>query len=130
MKILESNMYKVNNIIKLIEKHDLKNKTRKREVLHKRTYLMSQLKILGCTFEHIGILFEKDHSTVVYSVNRHKKFISTGDKLYKSDVAAIKEEYRCLNDNVVSNIYDDILSASDYEDLLIIKRKIHEQVYS
>lgn len=130
MKMIDSNLRKVNNAIKVIEHYNLKSKSRKRDFVYKRAYMMAKLKQLGCTFKYVGDLFEKDHATVLHHVRNHNYFISKGDLEYRLAIQDVRESYKILNDQIQSNIFADVLEAKDFEDLLMIKEKIHKGFYS
>lgn len=130
MKMIDSNLRKVNNAIRVIEKFELTNKTRKREKVYQRAYLMAKLRQMGCTLDYIGSLFGKDHATVVHNIKTHNYFTKVGDLEYRLAVAAVKETYKNMNKEIQSNIYDDVLTANDFNDLLTIKEKIHNGLYN
>ena len=130
MKMIESNLKKVNNAIRVIEQFDLKNKTRKRDKVYQRAYLMAKLRHLGCSLEYIGSLFDKNHATVLHNIDNHKYFTKVSDLEYRLAVTPVKETYKNMNKEIQSNIFEDVLSANDFEDLLTIKEKIHNGMYN
>lgn len=130
MKMIDSNLRKVNNAIRVIEKFELAHKSRKREKVYQRAYLMAKLRQMGCTLEYIGGLFDKDHATVVHNIKTHNYFTKVGDLEYRLAVAAVKETYKNMNKEIQSNIFDDVLTANDFNDLLTIKEKIHNGMYN
>lgn len=127
---MDSNLRKVKNAMRIIELFDLTSKTRKRDTVYKRCYIMAKLRQLGCTFEMIGELFDKDHSSVVYSVNTHNYFTKVSDLPYRLAIEPVKEKYKNMNQQMQSNIYDDVLTSQDFNDLLLIKEKIHMGLYN
>lgn len=130
MKIVESNLRKVNNAIKVIEQFDLKGKHRKREKVYQRAYLMAKLRQMGCTLEYIGSLFGKNHATVLHNIETHKHFTKVSDLEYRLAITPVRETYKNMNAEIQANIFDDVLTANDYEDLLTIKEKIHNGMYN
>lgn len=70
-------------IIKLIEEKQLKKHNRKLEIVFLRNYvcwiLRNQNKLKFC---EIGKIINRDHSTVINSINTVKKMIDTNDKYF------------------------------------------------
>ena len=129
-KLMESNLNKVKNAKQVIEAFNLYGRSRNRELVYRRAYIMAKLRQIGCTFTMIGELFDRDHSAVVYSVNTHNYFIKVGDLPYRIAVAPVKAMYKQLNNEAQLNIFDDVLSCLDFNDLLLIKEKIHNGMYN
>ena len=94
-----------------------------------RSYIMFKLRSLGLSLEAIGKLFDRDHATVIHAIKKHKMYTQVGDVIYRTDIAQIKHDFIAMNKNIQSSIFDDVLSANDYTDLLVIKQKIHSGVY-
>lgn len=128
MRLLESNKQKVSNIIELVQKYELNTSSRKRDNVYRRAFLMFQLRKLGCVYEYIGSIFNRDHATVIHAIEVHKMFKK--DLVYKLSTTLIEEELKLMNENVCSNIYEDVLTAQDFNDLLTIKQKIEMGVYN
>ncbi len=99
-------------------------------VVYRRAYMMAKLRQIGCTFDMIGELFGKDHSTVVYAVKNHDYFVKVNDLPYKLAVEPVKTTFKIMNQEVQLNIFSDVLSCLDYTDLLLIKEKIHNGMYN
>lgn len=130
MKIIESNLRKVNNAIRTIEQFELAHKSRKREKVYQRAYLMAKLRQMGCTLDYIGSLFGKNHATVLHNIETHKHFTKVSDLEYRLAITPVRETYKNMNAEIQANIFDDVLTANDYEDLLTIKEKIHNGMYN
>jgi len=66
---------------------DLRGPSRKRELIHvRRAFFAIARKLLGLSFQKIGDVLEKDHSTVMHSLSRHNAEIDVYDdysKVYK-----------------------------------------------
>ena len=122
---MDSNVRKVRNATRVIEMYGLAGKSRLRTTVYRRAYMMAKLRQIGCTFEMIGELFNKDHSTVVYAVKNHDYFVKVNDLPYKLAVEPVKTTFKVMNQEVQLNIYSDVLSCLDFNDLLLIKEKIH-----
>jgi hypothetical protein len=129
MKTINSDKSKVSNAITLIDKYNLSSRSRKRELVGMRSYIMFKLRSLGLSLEAIGKLFDRDHSTVIHAIKKHRTYTQVGDVIYRTDIAQIKHDFIAMNKNIQSSIFDDVLSANDYTDLLVIKQKIHSGVY-
>ena len=129
-KLMDSNVRKVRNAIRVIEMYGLAGKSRMRTLVYRRYYLMAKLRQIGCTYEMIGELFNKDHATVVYAVKTHNYYIKVNDMPYRLAVEPVKVTFKQLNQEVQLNIFNDVLSCLDYNDLLLIKEKIHNGMYN
>jgi hypothetical protein len=129
-KLMDSNVRKVRNATRVIEMYGLAGKSRLRTTVYRRAYMMAKLRQIGCTFEMIGELFNKDHSTVVYAVKNHDYFVKVNDLPYKLAVEPVKTTFKIMNQEVQLNIYSDVLSCLDFNDLLLIKEKIHNGMYN
>jgi hypothetical protein len=91
---------------------------------------MAKLRQMGCTLDYIGGLFGKNHATVLHNIENHKYFTKTADLEYRLAITPVKETYKNMNAEIQANIFDDVLTANDYEDLLTIKEKIHNGMYN
>ena len=129
-KLMDSNVRKVRNAVRVIEMYGLAGKSRVRITVYRRFYMMAKLRQIGCTFEMIGELFNKDHSAVVYAVKNHDYFVKINDLQYKLAVEPVKTTFKIMNQEVQLNIYSDVLSCLDFNDLLLIKEKIHNGMYN
>jgi ribosomal protein L25 (general stress protein Ctc) len=129
-KLMDSNVRKVRNAVRVIEMYGLAGKSRVRITVYRRFYMMAKLRQIGCTFEMIGELFNKDHSAVVYAVKNHDYFVKINDLQYKLAVEPVKTTFKVMNQEVQLNIYSDVLSCLDFNDLLLIKEKIHNGMYN
>ena len=127
---MDSNVRKVRNAVRVIEMYGLAGKSRVRITVYRRFYMMAKLRQIGCTFEMIGELFNKDHSAVVYAVKNHDYFVKINDLQYKLAVEPVKTTFKVMNQEVQLNIYSDVLSCLDFNDLLLIKEKIHNGMYN
>lgn len=73
----------IEDIKELIEEFDLKSKSRKRETVYKRYYLMNVLFVRSkMSLAKIGEMFGRDHSTVIHAIKEHKRWFKTMDKEY------------------------------------------------
>lgn len=129
-KLMDSNVRKVRNAMRVIEMYGLDGKSRMRTLVYRRAYIMAKLRQIGCTYEMIGELFNKDHATVVYAVKNHDYYIKVGDMPYRLAVEPVKTTFKQMNQEVQLNIFSDVLSCVDFNDLLLIKEKIHSGLYN
>jgi hypothetical protein len=54
-----------------IKKYELDSKSRKRENTWRRAIITHELKNKGFTFQEIGVLFNRDHSTIINSLKTY-----------------------------------------------------------
>lgn len=120
---------KINNIMELAVKLELNTSSRKREKVYQRCYLMAKLRNLGCTYQSIGDIFNRDHAAVIHNIGTHKLFTKTSDIVYKVMVSPVAEMYENMNNNTEPNIIEDIMSCESLDELLTIKNKIEKGIY-
>ena len=63
----------------MIEKYELDSKSRKRENVWRRAIITHELRSLNWSFESIGLLFNRDHSTMVHSKRRYDSDLPYSD---------------------------------------------------
>lgn len=113
-------MYELSKIKDFIYINDLANKTRKREVVYKRHYMMKYLKETSdFTLTKIGKLFNKDHSTVIHALKQYDAL-----KDY-SDFREIIEELQIIFPMTKSN--NDYISETSCNSLPICLRRLEYQ---
>lgn len=130
VKLMDSNIRKVKNATRVIEMFGLGGKSRLRTIVYRRAYIMAKLRQLGCTYGMIGELFNKDHATIIHGVKTHEYFTKVSDVPYRLAVEPVKAMFKQLNQEAQLNIFDDVLSCLNYNDLLLIKEKIHNGLYN
>jgi hypothetical protein len=126
---LESDVKKINNIIDIIRIKELDKVNRKRELVYQRCYLMAKLRGLGCTYQYIGDLFNKDHAAVIHCINNHELFTKQSDIIYRVIISDVAEMYQNMNNNIHPDIFEDVMSCEDVAELFTIKKKIEKGIY-
>ena len=127
-------MINENRLKDLIQKHGLKGNNRRREIVYKRCVVMSFMRKKGYSLNQIGRFFDKDHSTVIHSINMadiysnyddfrtteyflHNELASTIDKR-EADLVVEKQE------STISELEFRILGCRTLKDF----RKIQSEV--
>jgi hypothetical protein len=112
----------------VIDLEGLDKKSRYRDHLYRRYFIMWYLRENRMTTIDIGKLFNRDHSTVVCALKRHSELTHPkfGDKLYK---ATIEDLYQRFNNKTfefeaTSNIYEDIRKAKCLADYQFIQKRL------
>lgn len=99
----DSFSYTIENIETYIDEHDLKSKSREREKVYTRFYLMMiLLRYFKLTSLRIGPMFNRDHCSVLHGVRECEKWIGDNDKTFLdaiSDARQLFPEYDSI-DNV------------------------------
>jgi len=75
-------MNRLELIREYIDLNQLNFKSRKRSVIYKRYYLYNELRQYGMTFMDIGLMFDRDHSTIQHGVRVHNDMLSYKDPNY------------------------------------------------
>ena len=85
----------------IIEFENLRGVNRRRDVVQKRYFLMWFLrKHIGMSFERIGNLFLKDHSTVIHGVKYHDESIEIKDEVYFLNIEKMKEYLEAVLEDI------------------------------
>lgn len=80
----------------LISIYNLDTKSRKREIVYQRNYLMAMLN-REMTFQAIGDLFGLKHCAVMHAVKNHHEWMQLNDKYYQDIIRNIKLEFEQYN---------------------------------
>jgi len=113
-----------------IERDNLKSKTRKREIVYRRHYLMYFLRNCGLTFSQVGEAFGTDHSRAIYGFNCHVNLLHVNDKVYKFEISEYMKELQNFEYKVKSrDLFIDIDKCKNLEALKRIKRWMEEGRY-
>jgi len=117
----------MNNVYEIIEKYNLTQKNRKHTIIYKRYFLYYQLQKAKLSLSHIGLLFNKDHATVIHGIKMHKRFTKMKDSIYLHHIQCVVDDL----DHVpqTRNLRDDILNCESMDELLIIKTNIQRNLY-
>lgn len=82
-------------IVKLIDRYDLGTKSRKREKVYQRSYLMNELRNF-MSLKTIGDLFNRDHSTVIYCISVAKTYLGMKDRMFADVILEIKSDFEMI----------------------------------
>ena len=99
---------KFDKILDLIHKNDLIKRSRKEKKLYQRAYLYNFLYKRGMNLTQIGVLFDRNHATVINGLKLYEQFqkMNAESKLkkrYELHVFEIAEELQ--GDDIFSNPY-------------------------
>lgn len=115
------------NVHAIIQKYNLKQANRKQSVIYKRYYLYHQLHMAKLSLSHIGLLFNKDHATVIHGLKMHKLFWKQKDSIYLHHVEPIIDELNFIP--APRDLRTDVLNCDSMDELLIIKTNIENNLY-
>jgi hypothetical protein len=126
----------MNEIIEKVEffteRDRLDRKTRQREIVYKRAYLMYVLRNQLLTFQEIGDRFHVTHPTVLYWSNMVKFYLHTSkDQVY---IDHIQEYLKAFEGTKYTpdyrNLEEDVLNCTSTYELKLIKERIKENKYN
>ena len=86
-------MTRLEEIQAIIDKYDLKQKSRYMHLIYRRYYLYKVLKRDGMTLSQIGRLFEKSHATVINGINKHDIYMKYKDSSYMLHTLELREQF-------------------------------------
>ena len=87
----------------------LKSKSREADIVLQRRAFIRLLSDTGMTTKNVGLVFDKDHSSVIFNNRRHKDLLDIKYKPYISLFERIKKEFvirRELIDNVIQSLLE------------------------
>jgi len=114
-----------------IERDALDSKTRKREIVYKRAYLMHVLRCQRITFKEIGSYFNLDHATTIYQCKMVERYLNElQDEVY---INYIQEYLEAFEGNKYTPEYHDlekdVMNCTSTYELKLIKERILENKY-
>ncbi len=85
-------MNQLEKIKEIIVEYDLRNKTRIPSMVYRRQYLFYKLKQLGLRLRDIAEMFDMNHCSILYGMNRHMMWSKSKDQMYLNVIAPIMRE--------------------------------------
>lgn len=117
-------------VTRLIDKYDLKNKSRLQKYTYPRYYLFAVLKKNAyMPWVEIARLFERNHASVIHGYNMHEVFNETKDLGYKYFTAAIRDEIKVNDDEMERDLTKDVLSLRTFNQLKQLQKKVEMGYY-
>lgn len=86
-------MTRLEEIQAIIDKYDLKQKSRYMHLIYRRYYLYKVLKRDGMTLSQIGRLFGKTHASVINGINKHDTYMKYKDSAYMLHTLELREQF-------------------------------------
>ena len=86
-------MTRLEEIQAIIDKYDLKQKSRYMHLIYRRYYLYKVLKRDGMTLSQIGRLFGKTHATVINGIAKHDTYMKYKDSSYMLHTLELREQF-------------------------------------
>ena len=84
----------------------LKSKSRDADIVLQRRVFIRLLSDTGMTTKNVGLVFDKDHSSVIFNNRRHKDLLYIKDKIYISMFKRIKKEFIIRRESI-----DDVIQS-------------------
>ena len=120
----------------IIEKYDLKKKSRKREHLYKRQYISwFCVKVLSFTYEITADLIGyKDHTSPLYNCNNVDNWFELKDEMFLSIIFDIENDLagcpipKKSNENVFLTLINRLFEVKDMEDVEGLKAYVNENI--
>lgn len=86
-------MTRLEEIQAIIDKYDLKQKSRYMHLIYRRYYLYKVLKRDGMTLSQIGRLFGKTHASIINGINKHDIYMKYKDSSYMLHTLELREQF-------------------------------------
>ena len=128
-------MNRISLIYILIEKYNMKENTRRRDVLFKRYYMFNELRNLGYSLSQIGEVFGKNHATILNGLRAHNDLVHCKNVDYFAETQVLSEALegsfipKLFRPRNSYNIFEDILKAQSMVEFKRIKRRIKMGIY-
>ena len=84
----------------------LKSKSREADIVLQRRAFIRLLSDTGMTTKNVGLVFDKDHSSVIFNNRRHKDLFDIKYKVYISLFEKIKKEFIIRRESI-----DDVIQS-------------------
>ena len=84
----------------------LKSKSREADIVLQRRAFIRLLSGTGMTTKNVGLVFDKDHSSVIFNNRRHRELFDIKYKVYISLFEKIKKEFVLRRESV-----DDVIQS-------------------
>ena len=84
----------------------LKSKSREADIVLQRRAFIRLLSDTGMTTKNVGLVFDKDHSSVIFNNRRHKELFDIKYKVYISLFEKIKKEFIIRRESI-----DDVIQS-------------------
>jgi hypothetical protein len=117
----------IQNVLEVVERHDLKKVSRKQEIIYPRYYIYSLLRDAKYSLSAIGRIFGKDHATVLHGIKMHKQYTRNKDKVYEMLIDQVKAEIYITPQEY--NLKEEVLKCTTLKKLEIIKNQILNNYY-
>jgi DNA polymerase elongation subunit (family B) len=95
----------------------LKSKSRESELVLQKRAFMKLLSDTGMTTKNVGLVFDKDHSSVIFNNRRHKDLLYIKDKIYIDVFEKIKKEF-ILRKESIDDVVESLLEILSNENKL------------
>lgn len=86
-------MTRLEDIQYIIDKYELKQKSRHMHLIYRRYYLYKVLKRDGMTLSQIGRLFGKTHASVIHGISKHDNYMEYKDPAYMMHTLELREKF-------------------------------------
>lgn len=115
------------NIQEIIDSYNLTDKNRKQDLVYRRAYLYYCLRKCGYTYQHIAMMFDKNHASIINGIKVHKQLTESKDKYYKFFVDDLNQMLQYSE--IKPNIFEDIMQARTVLQLNAIQERIKANLY-
>lgn len=116
----------IQQVKELIIQDELGTNSRQRDRIYKRSYLYAILREQGWNLSEIGILFNRDHATVINGLRTYDNYYGK-DKIYDRYIKHYDSIFKPNFDEVMISkdaIFQDIMNCHNTTELRLIKEKI------
>lgn len=122
----------INSLTQIIEFHNLRSKSRKRNLVYKRSFLCRTLRDMNFTLSFIGDLINKDHATVIHALKVYDDNVNYIDFVeYIGELPADIEkcfidtaEFAPISNKKISIIEHQLLKTTKYGDFIKLKQEL------
>lgn len=120
----------IERIKEIIEKENLKERTKKPKKVHRRWFLFKLLRKNEVTYTNIAEIFNMNHATIIYGIHQVEKYEKQKDEIYLLDTKDLNFEFNNVQMILKErNLSEDVLNCNNLQALTKIKCRINNSIY-
>ena len=110
-----------------IQEHELDVPNRNFAITYQRYYLYALLRTQGMPFQHIGLMFNKHHASVIHGIDCHNNWMKQHDELYLYCTLKLREEFPF--EKYYKPLQKKVIECKNMKELNKLKSLINKNIY-
>lgn len=117
----------IDMIKEYIQENELDVPNRNTAITYQRYYLYALLRSLGMPFEHIGLMFNKKHASVIHGIACHNNWMKQDDELYLYCTLKVREQFSF--EKYYKPLQKQVMDCNNMKELKKLKTLINKNIY-